>query len=265
MNDQDFRDYRPQLHALSAVLHQGIIEENNEDQYWYGINEKDKNVLVQEQGMLSYPVGGFYLLREKDSFSFIRCGKHKDRPAHADNLHIDIWVKGENVLRDSGSYKYNTSKEFQDYFTGTESHNTVMVEDHSQMLNGGRFIWFYWSQAKKAEWSESADDYIFTGEISAFRFLNPKAIHQRTVIKRKDKMEWVIIDRVQGLPSMKKKQIWHHDAYQLDLAAFLNANEKAKQIECKSYNSNYYGAKKKGIASAFVFDSEISTTIKIVD
>ncbi len=139
LNDRDFRDYRPQLQALSAVLHHGIIDENNEDQYWYGINEKEKNVLVQEQGMLSYPVGGFYLLREKDTFSFIRCGKHKDRPSHADNLHLDIWVKGENVLRDSGSYKYNTDKEFQDYFTGTASHNTVMIEKSFANAEGWSF------------------------------------------------------------------------------------------------------------------------------
>ena len=147
---------------------------------------------------------------------------------------------------------YIEDKEFQDYFAGTGSHNTVMVEKHSQMLKGGRFIWFYWSQAKKAEWSESANEYIFTGEISAFRFLNPKAVHRRTVIKRKDKMEWKITDKVGGLPSIKKIQIWHHDEYQLDFAAFVNANEKASQIECKSYNSTYYGVKEKGNASAFV-------------
>jgi hypothetical protein len=265
LNDQDFRDYRPQLHALSALIKQGRIEENNEDQFWYGINEYDSKILVQKQGMLTFPIGGFYLLREKDSFSFIRCGRHKDRPIHADNLHLDIWVNGKNILRDSGSFKYNTDKKYQAYFTGTESHNTVVVGDHSQMLKGGRFIWFYWSQAKCAEWSESTNDYTFQGAISAFRFLNPKAIHQRTVVKRKDRLEWVITDKIKGLPNFKKKQIWHHDKHRIDFEAFANKNEKAKQIESISYNSNYYGVKKEGTASAFVFDSEISTTIKIVD
>ncbi len=77
-------------------------------------------------------------------------------------------------------------------------------------------------------------------------------------------MEWKIIDKVEGLPGMKKIQLWHHDAHQLNLAAFVNENEKAKQVECKSYNSTYYGGKEKGNATGFVFDSAIETTLRII-
>ena len=86
--------------------------------------------------MLSYPVGGFYFLREKDAFSFIRCGNHKDRPSQADNLHLDLWVNGENILRDGGSYKYNADAESLRYFFGTASHNTIMLGDLDQMKKG---------------------------------------------------------------------------------------------------------------------------------
>ena len=72
LNDKDYRDYRPQLHALSAVLHGGVIENKNEDQYWYGIAPNGKTSLAPDQGMLSYPAGGFYLLRENDAFSLTR-------------------------------------------------------------------------------------------------------------------------------------------------------------------------------------------------
>ena len=264
LNDRDFRDYRPQLHALSVVLNEGGIDKNNEDQYWYGIWEKEKKVRVQKQGMLSYPVGGYYLLRERESFSFIRCGNHKNRPSHADNLHIDIWVKGKNVLRDSGSYSYNTKQNLLEYFNGTASHNTVMVENNSQMLKGKRFIWYYWSQAKAAEWSELTGEYIFRGKISAFRFLDPFAVHERTVIKKKDKLEWTIIDKVRGLRNLKKRQIWHHDDHPMHISAETTSNDVATRVEASSYNSVYYGTKEQGKASAFLFDSEISTKLTFI-
>ena len=133
LNDKESRDYRPQLHALSAVFHRGIIEENNEDQYWYGINKIDQTRVVQCNGMQSFKVGGYYLLREKDAFTFLRCGNHKDRPSQADNLHLDLWVKGENILYDGGSYKYNTDEESLRYFFGTASHNTVMLGGYDQI------------------------------------------------------------------------------------------------------------------------------------
>ena len=79
-------------------------------------------------GFHQFNLGGYYILREKDTLTFIRCGNHKDRPSQADNLHLDIWYKGENILLDGGSYKYNTSDEDIKYFMGTASHNTVMLD-----------------------------------------------------------------------------------------------------------------------------------------
>ena len=59
-------------------------------------------------------------------------------------MHLDIWIDGINILRDNGSYKYNTEKEFLDYFNGSEGHNTVSISGENQMLKGRRFIWYYW-------------------------------------------------------------------------------------------------------------------------
>ena len=264
LSDCDFRDYRPQLNALSTLLHEGSIEENNEEQFWYGINEKEKTTRIQKQGMLKYPIGGYYLLREEDTFTFIRCGKHNDRPSHADNLHLDIWVKGKNVMRDSGSYKYNTENKTLEYFQGTASHNTVMVEDHSQMLKGNRFIWYYWSQAQSAGWSESLEEYKFQGKVSAFRFLNPLAVHKRIVIKKKGKPEWIVIDKLIGLPHVTKKQIWHYDDHPLQIAAQIPSGNHVAPAEVPSFNSVYYGTKEKGKACAFLFDAEISTTLTLL-
>lgn len=71
--------------------------------------------IERKQGNVTFKNGGYYIIREKDVLTFIRCGKYKERPSQADNLHIDIWYKGENILLDGGSYKYNTEKKYIKY------------------------------------------------------------------------------------------------------------------------------------------------------
>lgn len=267
LNDQDYRDYRPQLHAFSAVLHQGIIEENNEDQYWYGINEKDKNILMQECGMLSYPVGGFYLLRENNTFSFIRCGNHKDRPSQADNLHLDIWVNGHNILNDGGSYKYNADEESLRYFFGTASHNTIMLGDHDQMKKGGRFIWYYWTQSLNAGWIENEDYYEFQGAIKAFQQVNANIVHSRTVKKYKAQWKWEITDEVDHNTSMDMHQLWHpapSENLKITFTAFDGADKQLQSKSTPGWDSPKYGVKKE--SEVIVFSTvahKIRTIIEI--
>ena len=218
--------------------------------------------LEKKNGTLSYPIGGFYLLREKELFTFIRCGRHKDRPAQADNLHVDIWVKGVNMLRDSGTYRYNTTDDLLEYFMGSASHNTVTVADKSQMLKGSRFIWYFWSQAIKASWRETPTQYFFEGEISAFRFLNRGARHCRKIIKQKDQPLWTVEDRVTGLEPYMKKQLWHTDGSPLQISAAENGTN-ILPAAATSWRSDYYGSMEQGQATAFVFTESVTTQIKL--
>ena len=134
-SDAKYRDYRSQINALYYTLHKKHLftqYSKYEDVFWYH-NDVGNEVLEKAQKEISsYPKGGFYCIRDGDSFTAIRCGNHKDRPAQADNLHLDISVNGNNLLRDAGTYKYNTDKEFSKFFFGTKSHNTVMLGDHDQ-------------------------------------------------------------------------------------------------------------------------------------
>jgi hypothetical protein len=271
LNDLNYRDYRPQLNTLHKILTGlNLFEDNKviEDSIWFTLNlNNDTNFLFSKiekhYGSLSFDIGGYYLLIEKDTFTFIRCGNHIDRPAHADNLHLDIWYKGINVLKDSGTYKYNTEEKFLQYFTGTASHNTVMVEENSQMLKGNRFIWYYWSKSEGAKWVEKEDCFIFEGKISAFQFLNKGAKHKRIIKKMKGESLWQITDVVENLPKMKKFQIWHFEDKYLDLST--NTNEdKSVALNWESYFSDYYGKKLKGNAVAFEFNDSIETTLTLV-
>ena len=118
-------------------------------------------------------------IQEGNTKTFIRCGAYKDRPYQSDNLHIDIWIDGKNVLRDNGSYQYNTSKELINYFNGSEGHNTISIDGKDQMQKGDRFIWNYWVKYAKANLTEFQNKFVFRGEIKGFKHLDSNILHQR--------------------------------------------------------------------------------------
>jgi hypothetical protein len=265
MNNGHYRDYRGQLQALAAVL--GVdLGFDQEDSLWYGISPKaDK--WVPANGAYSFYTGGYYIIREPDTLTFIRSGSYKDRPSQADNLHMDVWYKGENILLDGGSYKYNTDDETMRYFSGTRSHNTVMLDNKDQMLKGGHFIWFYWSQRREASLKEEGSNYIFTGAINTFKYIKDDIVHRRTVTKQKEVPVWEVKDEIIGAPGgMELQQLWHVPLGNKDIVI----REKNKQggetapQRCDGWYSSFYGQKEK--TDEYYFSSTnsvIYTTIKI--
>lgn len=260
LTDTDYRDYRPQLNTLHYILTGKSIFENKEieeDLFWNGkvFAQKDFKPITKQKETLSFEDGGYYLCRNNDFFTFIRCGDHKDRPAQADNLHLDIWYKGNNILRDSGTYKYNTDAEKLKYFMGSLSHNVVMVNGESQMLKGGRFIWYFWSQKLNAGWTETDTEYLFTGRIKAFEFLNKNAFQNRTIRMSKISPVWIVEDNLQNLDDFSMKQIWHPNDEKLSIES-----DKEKH-EFNSFNSDYYGNYTDEKSIYFEFNKNISTII----
>lgn len=266
LNESDYRDYRPQLDALHYLLTgENLYADVYEDRSWYTANWKCTRAkmtpIMQIMGCVSFEVGGYYLIREQNTLTFIRCGKYKDRPAHADNLHMDVWYKGENILMDGGSYKYNTDALDINYFMGTQSHNTIMLGDNNQMLKGARFIWFYWSQALNASIQELDDSYCFSGTVSCFRQLGQDITHTRKIIKKKNDPEWVVEDIVLNKPrGIKIRQLWHTRSQKID---FNSAGHNYTLY--KGMYSEYYGLKKENKQIDFISDSEsIKTIIQII-
>jgi hypothetical protein len=213
LNERHYRDYRPQLQALAILLEMdAALPEPCEDMYWYSLRPARRltPVLTPFRSCYQFTAGGYYICREKDTLTFLRCGNHKDRPSQADNLHLDIWYKGMNILMDAGSYKYNTDEATLKYFMGTASHNTVMLGDYDQMEKGPRFIWYNWTQCESASLRETGTEYIWEGVISAFRHVGRGIRHFRRVRKMKDRPCWIIEDRIHNKPpGLPMIQLWH--------------------------------------------------------
>jgi len=268
-SNSSYPDFRPQLNALNYCLHKKhLFEEyqNLEDVYWYHSTVTEVARQKPQEAITSYSNGGFYGLRDTDSLTAIRCGNHKNRPAQADNLHLDIWVNGNNIFRDAGTYMYNTDKQTSKFFFGTQSHNSVMLGEYDQMLKRDRFIWFNWSQACYARVQEHNEYYSFEGKINAFQYLERSITHTREVRKYKNSLKWEVIDDIYHNTDLPIKQIWNIHP---DFADKVNIRSRDENVDLiaelsDGWYSSHYG--KKEYAKQLIFSTikrSITTEITI--
>jgi len=246
-NSCEYRDYRGQLNSLYVILTNKSLFEDNyllEDALWVGSFKNVSFQPLQQEKTAHFDKGGYYLMRDDLFFMFIRCGKHKDRPSQADNLHIDFWIGSENVLRDSGSYKYNTTPDNIAYFNASKGHNSVSLGNHDQMLKGGRFIWYYWTQAIFGNIEETPEKLIFRGKVSAFRQLSSKIVHEREIVWDKTLKKLQITDKIKAkpndLPINQHFNLPNHYQNLISISPELSTQE--------GWYSTYYGIKEKSIS-----------------
>ena len=265
LSNADYRDFRPQLQALGSVLGVDTGLDSYEDAAWYGSDKALESSCEPKNGIHTFNKGGYYIIREPQTLTFIKCGSYKDRPSQADNLHIDLWYKGENILLDAGSYKYNTDAQTMRYFSGTRSHNTVMLDDKDQMLKGGHFIWYYWSQCKEAILKEDVSGYTFTGAVNVFKYIKDDIVHRRTVIKQKGIPIWEIKDEMIGVPDgLDMKQFWHLPLTMKNKVAIVAKDTNGANIAPQlndGWASSLYGQKEKTQEYYFSTGNKIIDTV----
>lgn len=254
LSETHYRNYKPQLFALASLLkidYTGTVNENEkEEKNWLGIEQEAIQISVPKEKTYCFPAGGYYLVREGNTLTFTRCGSYKDRPSQADNLHVDIWVNGINILWDAGSYKYNTTKENINYFNGTASHNTLMIENYNQMQKGDRFIWYHWIKESRAEIQEKEDKYKIIMSYKGFEQLGRNIYHKRTITKKKGQNQWWIKDEITGQFKGKIHINWHLNPKAERKLKITMQNNEGKPLalkKIKSYVSNFYGIKEESI------------------
>jgi len=154
------------------------------------------------------------------------------------------------------------------YFSGTASHNTVMLGDNDQMLKGGRFIWYYWSQSVDAAMSDDDDAYVFTGVIKAFSYIKDGIVHRRRVKKLKGQPVWEIHDEVIGASrGMEVRQLWHMPLSAVGRISITAKDSKGASLaphKGDGWYSSLYGQKEKTEECYFsAFNEPIKTLIKV--
>ncbi len=133
----------------------------------------------------AFPQGGVYIIRDdwtaNTDVAFFRCGPFglggagHCAHAHCDLLSFTLWVNGQPLLVDSGTYTYHGS--FRNYFRLASAHNTAMIDGHEQAIPLPNFNWEQTPNAENMEWDGKRVKGLlaFPGQLSFMReLIHPK-------------------------------------------------------------------------------------------
>jgi hypothetical protein len=162
LTDTSYRDYRPSVQlGMGLFANKRAYSQDGPWNYpllWLGVPLPHE--LAPHPCNLIADDGGFAVLRRGAVMAMLRYPRFRFRPNQADVLHLDLWVGGDNLLRDAGSFSYNTETKWLNYFGGTASHNTVQFDDRDQMPRLSRFLFTDWLKTSFLE--PLAHDFLAT-------------------------------------------------------------------------------------------------------
>lgn len=143
-----YRDFRPVLNTVYALIEGKRLYESGdyeEELLWFGSSIKLPVEKILRKTS-SFGESGFYKLHHDNGFLMTCLQNFKSRPAHMDQLHIDLWHKGVNILCDSGTHSY--ASDLGKKLTSTTGHNTVKISGIEQMNKKGAFLVTDWTKRR---------------------------------------------------------------------------------------------------------------------
>ena len=160
LSSAPFDDYRPTVQAAARLfLRTGLpAGDSDELSLWLGLPEAshtaDSAAYAAEH------------LRSKDSWVYLRASAFKSRLSHMDQLHLDLWWRGLNLVADAGTYLYNAAPPWDNPLVSSRVHNCLTVDGRDQMTRGARFMVLDWFPAY-SEPVLTADPHVL-GQITAY-------------------------------------------------------------------------------------------------
>lgn len=144
----DYRDFRPSVQLASTLFarqsYYPVSGTYDESLTFFKLNKKEINPSKLPQKNQFFSKSGLITAKNKNFFIAFKLPIFKFRPSQCDALHLDVWWNGQNILRDGGTYSYNSTLDDLDYFSGVASHNTVQFDGHQQMPRLSRFLFGAW-------------------------------------------------------------------------------------------------------------------------
>jgi len=216
LSECDFRDFRPTVQAVNYLCRRRrMIPAGpwDEDMLWLFGREAvlTEDVPPRTPKSSAFDTGGYYTLRRGESWAMTRCHTYRDRVAHCDALHVDLWWRGQNVLQDCGTFQYYipSRPDFEAYFKGPEGQNSVEIDGTPALENVSRFLWLPWTRARVIERRLDGDGPIWvTGELYDYDRRPWKVLHRRTLLALSPAI-WVVVDDLIGNRAHSAVLRWH--------------------------------------------------------
>lgn len=169
----EYRDYRPTIQAASmAFLGQPCLPSGDWDELpaWMGLQPG-----ILEAAMKTATSTAVHKVGTEETWGTLRAVKFRNRPAHADQLHVDLWWQGINIARDAGTFSYNLPTPWQNALDRTAVHNTITINGTDQMQRMSRFLWLDHAQARLLQ----KDENTVTANHNGYRRFG--IIHERMI------------------------------------------------------------------------------------
>jgi hypothetical protein len=165
---------------------------------WLGLQSASQPDAPEEPALREgFARAGLHFLRGERAWGMMRCARFVRRPGHADQLHLDLWHHGENVVCDAGTYLYNGLPPWENGLSEARVHNAAIVDGQEPMRRAGRFLWLDWDHGRvigRGRSSGGGTEWIFATR-EAYRGLG--IAHQRCVVRAGADL-WLVIDEILG-------------------------------------------------------------------
>ncbi len=255
LSNDSYLDFRPSVNLAGCLfLNYMPFSETSIKQIseWIDVDlslpRKPHSILKKDP--ILFKDGGYCFLNKDNIELFIRFPSFKFRPHHCDMLHMDLWVNGQNIICDSGTYSYNCDEAYLTYFPSTLAHSTIQLDGRDQMKRAGRFLFAGWPESYPVE-NISRHNETYTWQVGYRDFGG--AEHIRKIILKSNKV--IVVDKVRDF-QYRAILRWHLAPFDWILegskcssfAATINIESTVpiKQILLTSgYRSLYYLKKEK--------------------
>lgn len=145
-------------------------------------------------------VSGFHVMRGKDKFLIIDCGKigPDQNPAHGycDMLSYELSLGNQRMIVDSGTYEYQAGR-WRNYFRSTRAHNTVMVDGDEQSEIWGSFRVARRAMPSDVQWIVKDNITFFQGSHDGYCRRQSNLVHTRKVFFINNDF-WLVFDEITG-------------------------------------------------------------------
>lgn len=158
--------------------------------------------LQKESGIAILRQNGDYLLLKNNPDPFPKSGHN-----HADLLSIILFLDGQPVLADAGTYRYNADEGFRNALRSTPAHNTLTVDLLHQAEPNRNFGWTSLVKPNGVHVEETPTCVIIDAGHDCYETIGLH--HRRVVLWLKEREAFVVFDRMSGQDTHHFEQYWH--------------------------------------------------------
>ena len=185
-------DFRPVVsHAAAATGQASPFPPGpwHQEAAWFSLVSSPERPEAATSSSRGVRTVNIHPLTRGEVHAVLRAGPMCHRPAHADQLHVDVWIDGRPVALDPGSFRYTAPAPWGNALAGEEVHNLPTRAGAPQAVRAGRFFWRSWQEAAVV-WAAETDEWAVR---LATLSLADRATLRRLVAVRRDLA--VVIDR----------------------------------------------------------------------